>query len=279
MLLSAVTPLPGVTPQRAAQVLSTQALSLLNLGGSDADSRLGSYHQWTTETSRMLASVFPLEEVEALVMTQRHNVLVARQTGYNQPLIHGLIDGEQADRSAAFTKLAGELEALHQHCTRMPPQVLVPDTNIYLHNEKPFAEIDWTRDTESTRAIRLLIPMTVIRELDSAKRSTSGKKVSPTNAEPVRDRARTTSRRFRELFVDPQEVVTLAQDVTAELLLDPVGHQRLPDPDSEIIDRALAAQTLSTLRVSVVTDDGNMQFSAKVAGLGVVTLHDPLNDS
>lgn len=151
MLLTSVAPLEGVTPHRAAEVLMDQSTALGNLEGTDADSRLGSYHRWSTEATRMLASVFALESVEALVMTQRHNVLVARQTGYNQPLVHGLIDGEKTDRMAVFTKLAGELEALHRHCAEMPETILCPDTNIYLHHEIPFEEMDWLRDTLSTK--------------------------------------------------------------------------------------------------------------------------------
>jgi hypothetical protein len=41
--------------------------------------------------------------------------------------------------------------------------------------------------------------------------------------------------------------------ISTELLFDPPGHERLPDPDDEIVDRALAVQNLSGQRVAMVT--------------------------
>jgi len=59
-----------------------------------------------------------------------------------------------------------------------------------------------------------------------------------------------------------------------ELLMDPRGHTAIPDADSEIIDRALALQTMVGRKVSIVTTDGNMQFGAHVAGPGAILLPD-----
>lgn len=56
-----------------------------------------------------------------------------------------------------------------------------------------------------------------------------------------------------------------------ELLFDPPNHQRLPDPDAEIVDRALAVQTLAGRPVTMVTYDVSMALRARYAGLKVVS--------
>lgn len=67
---------------------------------------------------------------------------------------------------------------------------------------------------------------------------------------------------------------SLSETRSIELLLDPVGHRHLEDPDSEIIDRALALKIASRQDVYILTGDGNMQFVADVAGLKVASLPD-----
>lgn len=269
-------PLAGVGPKRAAEMLRTQVLTLKNLSGAggDADSRLGSYHRWTTDATRMFSSIFPLDQVEQLVMTHRHDVLVARQTGYNQPLIHGLIDGEINDRTAVFAELAAQFESLEVRREDLGTYLLVVDTNIFVQHQKPFFNMDWMRELGSAHTVSLLIPMTAVRELDKMKRAPSTWKVDD-GKETVRSRARTTLRWMRDKFRDPTTVVKLVSDVTVELLLDPVGHRRIDDPDTEIIDRSLVAQASTGHDVGVVTADASMQFSAAVAGLEVFHLAAP----
>jgi hypothetical protein len=55
--------------------------------------------------------------------------------------------------------------------------------------------------------------------------------------------------------------------VTLELLFDPPDHKRLPDPDAEIVDRALAVQNMAGRPVTMVTYDTSMGFRARQAGL------------
>ena len=148
--------------------------------------------------------------------------------------------------------------------------VLVVDTNIFVQHELHFYEIDWMRELESGHTVSLLIPMTAIRELDKLKRAPNTWKINDSTV-TVKSRARTTLRWIRDEFRDPMAVVSLKRDVTIELLLDPVGHRRMDDPDTEIIDRALALQASTGHAVGVVTEDAHMQFDA-VAGLEVFNL-------
>ena len=55
--------------------------------------------------------------------------------------------------------------------------------------------------------------------------------------------------------------------VTMELVFDPPDHERLPDNDSEIGDRALAVQAIAGQPVTMVTYDTSMSFRARQVGL------------
>ncbi len=154
----------------------------------------------------------------------------------------------------------------------MPGLLLVPDTNVYLHHQSHFDAIDWSGLAKASGQVRVMVPMAVVRELDKNKRTQGNKRVSEISDELVRTRARVSSKRIRDLFESPFGTPRLSNNVTIELILDPPGHRRIDDPDSEIIDRALTARTVSGRQVSIVTGDGNMQFAARVAGHGVVAV-------
>ena len=154
----------------------------------------------------------------------------------------------------------------------MPKALLIPDTNIYLHQDHHFHELNWRDIAATSDEVRVLIPMAVMREIDKAKRAPGNKTVSFTNKEAIRDRARLASKRIRTSFENPESIPELATRVSMELLMDPRGHIAIEDSDSEIIDRALALQTMAGRKVAIVTSDGNMQFGAHVAGLGAILL-------
>jgi hypothetical protein len=66
--------------------------------------------------------------------------------------------------------------------------------------------------------------------------------------------------------------------VRAEVVLDPVGHVRLPIDDDEIVDRAAAIQTLAGRKVYFVTYDNGAAMRANHAGLKVLKLSTPVGD-
>ncbi|GAW51492.1 MULTISPECIES: PIN domain-containing protein [unclassified Nocardioides] len=150
----------------------------------------------------------------------------------------------------------------------------MPDTNIYLHQDSYFDHIPWRELSGSSNPVRVLIPAAVLRELDKSKNGNGQNKVSDTCKETVRTRARVTSRRIRTRFASPLDVVELDEGVTLELLLDARQHRRLEREDDELIERADAIQSLAGREVHIVTVDGNMQFAAQVAGVGVLPLAD-----
>jgi hypothetical protein len=50
-------------------------------------------------------------------------------------------------------------------------------------------------------------------------------------------------------------------------LVDDLRHERLPDADAEIVDRALYLKEMSGRPVRFISDDQGMQFRARTAGL------------
>jgi rRNA-processing protein FCF1 len=271
MLFSSVTPLPDTDLSNVIRVLETQAQSLANLQGTGAYGRLSAYQTWASQASSQLRYVLDLPQVEHLIDTRRHDFLF-NMFGGPEGLLNYSISAEQEDRARVFGEALDGLRAAEARCTAMPRALLVPDTNIYLHQDVYFHELNWHEIAETSDEVRLLIPMAVMRELDRAKRTPGSKPVSFTNKEAIRDRARLASKRIRTSFENPDSIPELATKVTTELLMDPRGHRAIEDADSEIIDRALALQTMAGRRVSIVTTDGNMQFGAHVAGLAAILL-------
>lgn len=271
MLFSPVTPLPETDLSNVIKVLETQAHGLAYLQGTSASERLSAYQNWAAQASSQLRYVFDLPQVERLINTRRHDFLLD-MFGGPQALLNYSISAEQEDRARVFGQALDGLRAVAASCAAMPKALLIPDTNIYLHQDVYFHELNWREIAATSDEVRLLIPMAVMREIDKAKRAPGNKTVSFTNKEAIRDRARLASKRIRTSFDDPDGVPELAARVTMELLMDPRGHVAIEDSDSEIIDRALALQTMAGRKVSIVTTDGNMQFGAHVAGLGAILL-------
>lgn len=274
MILPATQPLAGVDLGTVLRVLEDQHSGVVNLPSGDAEGRLIAFHRWASQAAEMLEYVLPTADVDRLIRTPRHDLLMGKATAYNEQLVNLTVNAEQASRRKAFEALIQQLNTTADHFAKWSWTMLVPDTNVYLHHETYFDDMSWPAVTKQQGGVHLLIPAAVLRELDRNKRASGQKKVSDSNSEPVRTRARVTSRRIRERFKTPHDVVNLSAHVRMELLLDSTGHSRLDVEDDEIIERAAAVQTLSGRRVTIITGDGNMQFAAQVAGLSVLPLPD-----
>jgi rRNA-processing protein FCF1 len=257
-------------------MLRDQTARLENLSGTTAEDLLNSYHKWASEASAALRYSFELEQVESLVNTQRHDFLIAKPWADNQLLISTMIRAEQQDRLRVFKAALDGLEIIERRSSEMPTHLalVVPDTNVFLHQEQYFDELDWALLSNELDEFRVMIPMAVVRELDKGKRAQPGEKVSDTNNEAVRSRARVTSKRIRELFVYGDELRELGGRGSIEMLLDALGHRHLDDADTVIVERAIALGAVTGREVFILTSDGNMQFMARVAGLKVIALAD-----
>lgn len=225
----------------------------------DAIGAFNRYLAWANETARQLGSVVAVRDVERLVLTSRHWALQGLDPAANGDLLN-LIWLELDQRKQDLLDLAEDLRQFGRRWSAdAAGRLLVVDTNFYLHHDKSFEEISWREVGAAAdgEPVTVVVPLVVVDELDRAKR------------DDLRARARRTLKMLHEIFIDPSESVLLAELTRARLLPDPPGHQRLPDADMEIIDRAISLASLSGLPTSIVTYDVGMSFRAKMAGADV----------
>lgn len=133
------------------------------------------------------------------------------------------------------------------------PRVVL-DTSALVRDGE-FDRFDWAAHV-GTAAVRLVIPILVVRELDDLKNFGKSNKARP------------RLRRLRELLEGSGRGPARVSDtVTVELLMDPKGHVRLSSHDEEIVRRAsyLAGRRGGPLRI--VTGDYTMLFTAQAADL------------
>ncbi|WP_165522012.1 PIN domain-containing protein [Micromonospora zingiberis] len=154
---------------------------------------------------------------------------------------------------------------------------MVLDTTVFIHHDLKFEELN-IASILGTRAdpIRILLPMMVIDELDGQKRAGRDEaRWRAGHATAVIDRRVTWPAGEGVLRSDGVGTLMTGGDglgeVTLRVLLDPPGHVRLPIPNDEIIDRALAAQLVAGRPVTLVTYDTGQNMRAQAAGLTVIS--------
>jgi predicted ribonuclease YlaK len=127
-----------------------------------------------------------------------------------------------------------------------------------------------------TQPIRVLIPIVVVDELDGLKDARTEVRHRARFSLAILDRVMAGSPqephelRPSQLRQVTGQIQAPTGDLTVEVLLDPMGHARLPIVDDEIIDRALAIQPLAGRRVTLLTCDTAQSFQARSVGLNVV---------
>lgn len=264
---------PGASLADLARIARGQAL-----GAQDAMNRflgehpkdyLATYLGWVDEASRMLGNHLQRTQLEELLHTRHYWAL--RQMDGGEAWLTGQIKTEMNARSEALSELAYEAERL-EAWWKVPATIVVLDSNVLLHATEYFDELDWPRALDIDSAIQLVIPMVVVDQIDNLKRS----------KQLVRSRARQTANRL-EACLSKRPRVPLSRSgthiggysipgpiTTVEVLVDPLDHSRLPDSDSEIVDRGLYLRELTGRTVLIATWDNLMRFRAR--GVGVETV-------
>ncbi len=131
--------------------------------------------------------------------------------------------------------------------------------------------------------VHLLVPIVVVDELDRLK--------NKADKPYKRWRAGYTLGVFDRLFANgigpetlrpgdplPQPDKPPVFEFSAEIVLDPPGHVRLPINDDELVDRTLAIQALAGRRVKLITFDTRQSTRARSAGLTVDKLTKPIGE-
>lgn len=279
--------LPGVTNAQLIQGLNIvleEAKFSQNVRG-DFSARYDYYCKWAMDSVRTLSSLIAQDDVAALITTTRHWSLVERTVVHGNETVGVLylLNTELSQRIQEIERMIQFVQNSINQWQRYEGRLIVPDSNIFLHEENQFDEIDWRSRLLVPRRedVHLILPALVIRELDVKKRFGRGNPVSSTNPMEVRTRARLTLRKLNEVLPSPDSHYYLSQTtasglgfISLTLLLDDINHIRLSDPDSEILDRALALKQTTGKEVTILTRDTSMSFSARNLGLKCILLTD-----
>jgi hypothetical protein len=261
-----------------------RASNLRGGGPRTAFERLLAYLEWAQEAAAALRLLVSAADIDRLVLTRRYEILLAGVGGLagadTQRVVNGLVSMELDQRVATFEAALLEVDARLSRWTQ-PGVFMVPDTSFFIEHDQKMEEWDLAVVLTAREApIHVLVPMVVVDELDSLKRSKDkDERWRARYSLAVIDRvlaAGSGSAQLRAEDFSPLNVGGIPRGrVTLEVLVDPSGHVRLPINDDEIVDRAVAVQPLTGGHVTLVTYDTGQSTRARIAGLAVVKLAMP----
>ncbi len=263
-----ITLLPGVGVDEAVSDLNEQVNRFNTLGTGTKFEVFNSYLRWAADAADVLTSRVSPEDVDRSVLTRRHWTLCGIDPAASGEITR-LVHSELSERRRDLVRAIDSLTQARERLSALLGKILVADTNVYLHHQQPFDEVDWgvLVNAAEHEPIHLIIPILVVDELDRAKRGRN----------ETRARARASLRKLATTFEDPAVPAQLATGTSvtaAHLLLDSAGHKRLADADSELIDRTVALTAFAGSPATVVTFDTGMALRARAAGLRVRHLID-----
>ncbi|WP_196255730.1 PIN domain-containing protein [Micromonospora sp. WMMC415] len=275
-----VTLTPGVDRDRVLELLRSASIEISNNYGKQ-----DGYVRWALDVGRMLRGQIARSDLDQLLFTPAFYRLV-------DPVLMGtpqgfqLLEAEISERQAALTSAFETLQEQIGTWTATAGKVLaVVDSSVFLSHPA------WTQDDDPTAVIAsipwaeelgvgcddvlLVLPEVVIREFDRLKESGNQKS---------RHRASVTLAVVDKLLPHPYGTVTIRLKdndwgevaergemprgaVQLRMFYDDLAHRPLSDPDAEIVDRAVAVQTLAGKPVRLVTMDTGMGLNARRAGL------------
>lgn len=246
--------------------LQTVQLELVNArgAGGSPETLMNRYISWATAQASMLQEYLAKDDVERLILTRSFYALLDNSTG-SHPRGFPLLDGEIRARLADLELAIGELTAAIGRW-RSGPQLVVLDTNVYIHAKSDFTALD-LRSHLGTDAWHLLILLVNLDELDGLKRS--GKTVND-RGQSVRTRARLALRLIEEKITEPDIVKPLNNSGSlVEVVMDPRRHQRLASNDDELVERSATIRSIAGRPVHLLTGDTGMLMRGRSPGLEV----------
>ncbi|WP_328990332.1 PIN domain-containing protein [Kribbella sp. NBC_01245] len=275
-----VTLTPGVDRDRVLELLWKASVEITNHHG-DQDS----YVKWVMDMARLLRGQIAQADLDQLLLTPAFYRLADPVTN-GTPQARQWLEAELSARAAGLTAAHEKLQMQIRTWTASADKALaVVDTSVFLSHPA------WTRDADPAAVVAsipwaeelgvgfadvlLVLPEVVIRELDRQKESGN---------QALRWRASVTLAVIDRLLPNPHDTVLIraadpdwdaiaARDemphgrVDLRVFFDDPAHRPLADSDAEIIDRAMAVQTLAGAKVRLVTMDTGMGLNARRRGL------------
>lgn len=247
--------------------------------------RLTAYLAWAAQAALLLEDLVGQPDLQKLTLTEGLRSMLPWAKALEERSMATALDNlllhELNDQLNTFDRA---IDGLATRIARWsgPHVFVVADTSFYLRHLDKLEVADLASVLDAGDApIRLLFPMVVVDELDGQKFKGHDK--------DGRWRAGYTLAVLERVLPHPAETGVLRQaetssavdarargEITLELLLDPLGHERLPIADDEIIDRVLAIKPLMSSEPVLITYDTGQATRAKAADLRVVQLPIPI---
>ncbi|WP_433018928.1 PIN domain-containing protein [Kribbella sp. CA-294648] len=275
-----VTLTPGVDRDHVLDLLHKASTEITN-NHSQAE-----YVRWVMDTARTLRGQIAAGDLDRILFTPAFYRLVDPAL-MGTPQGRQLFDAELSDRQVMLTAAFDKLQEIRPWTAAADKVLAVVDTNVFLshpawtQDEDPtavIASIPWAEELGAGFAdVLLVLPEVVIRELDRLKESSNQK---------LRHRASVTLAVIDKLLPDPYGTVLIRDmdtdwqevadrekiphgRVELRVFFDDPAHRPLSDSDAEIIDRAMAVQTLAGTAVRLITMDTGMGLNARRTKLQV----------
>jgi len=232
---------------------------MIALGNVESDNRqydvpTGRYLNWVFEAEPLLRNFLVEPDPSDLLHTERY----WRMIDYTAPvLVHSLIRNEVTVQKARLAEVRGQLERYRQRANRRG-RIVVADTNVYLHFQWENVA-KWAALQAGACGLRWVV---ILDELDSKKYTSHRRRQS--------DRVRSVLKTLQPLIkqgIAGDGTAEFGPGMALEVLDEDDRHQRMPNKDSEILDRAAFLQQITRSPVTIITDDTNMVTRALLRGL------------
>jgi rRNA-processing protein FCF1 len=255
---------PGTQPESALAMLRTLMLNLRNLPGELSGrhdspeytyNRRDQYLQWVENAEQMLSNHTDSSTAYIIFATPRYGRIrdIDIHTARPIPLINSEIEAQHSALQTIQDDLARRLEI----AVAAPGHITVLDTNTLEHFQLPDS-IDW-QTLVAQDQVRLVIPSTVIDELDRHKHGDSKR---------LRERARNVLPKLLEMVAEDGFPRAIREGVTLELLVEPAPDAA--DADGEILAACTELALLAGRNVTLVTDDTRLRLRARRASLHAI---------
>jgi hypothetical protein len=248
----------GVTAGQALDALLPLITRASSLNAFDTDTLRGEYLAWVEDIELHLRHLSRDPSVIAWLHTEPYWHI--RQLAPTDPRPRPLIDAEATLQRETLHALADDLEERRRRLAGGDGQIIVLDTNVLLHWQEPW-KIPWPRVTK-VAAVRLVVPLRVVEELD-AKKYSDGPKLAA--------RARALLPELERRIGAGGAPVALAEAVTIQVPVEPPPRSRPADADEEILALCAEMPGLTGAHPMLVTGDTGMRLRAQAQGTAVFT--------
>jgi rRNA-processing protein FCF1 len=248
----------GANVDDALQSLTALAWNTHNAipAGAPATQVRDHYVLWATRTEQQLHSFLRREDAAAIFANPQHRDICSMPPGSQ---LVPLVNTEVKAKADTFRELADQLRATRDRMRRAPGVPVVPDSNIFLHCQRP-DNIAWKPALDDNA--RLLLPLRVIEELDMKKYGESKRL-----AQAARDLLPWIEGHFPK---GDEGAVDIRTTATLEVLLAERPRYRPDDADEEILDVAHEVRHMTGSRVVLLTNDTGMRMRGLSEGLEVL---------